>query len=84
MPFVLVTVVIVAGLIVATELMFRVGRARFRKSSREHHQEHDYIAMREQVATVQVATLGLLALILGFTMAMAEQRFNQRRVINVS
>ncbi|HEX5063888.1 MAG TPA: hypothetical protein VFV99_31125 [Kofleriaceae bacterium] len=83
MAFVLAAVVIVAGLVAATELMFRLGQARARRHADEKKAEV-HVAMREQVGTVQVATLGLLALMLGFTMSMAESRFNQRRVVNVA
>ena len=83
MAFVLVAVVIVASLIAATELMFRLGHARAVRHAEEQKAEI-HVAMREQVATIQVATLGLLALMLGFTMSMAESRFNQRRLVNVA
>jgi hypothetical protein len=63
-------VVTLLVLLTASELLFRYGRAA-RKSSDD--------AMRSQVATAQASTLGLLALLLGFTLSMAESRFNWRR-----
>lgn len=80
MPFVLMTLSFVVVLIGLTELLFRAGR---HKRARAHAQATEYDAMREQVTTVQVATLGLLALMLGFTIAIAESRFNQRRLIHI-
>lgn len=68
MPLWLTDLVVVIVLLVTTEVMFRVGR-------RARHEE----TLQSQVATVQAATLGMLALILGFTMSMAESRFNGRR-----
>jgi len=68
MPLWLSDLVVLIVLLVATEVMFRIGRRARREES-----------VRSQVATVQAATLGLLALILGFTMAMAESRFSGRR-----
>jgi hypothetical protein len=70
----LVALGITLAMVGATELMYRLGRAR-----RSHHDE----SSRSQLSTVQAATLGLLALILGFTMSMAENRFSARRVTKV-
>jgi len=57
-------------LIVATELGFRLGR---RQAS--SHSE----LVRGQVHNIQGALMGLLALLLGFTFAMAVSRFDNRR-----
>jgi hypothetical protein len=67
--------VIFVILLGATELMFRVGRR-----LRTRYDERT----REQTVTVQTATLGLLALMLAFTMSMAESRFDARRRIKVA
>jgi hypothetical protein len=67
-------VVILIGLLVTSELLYRVGLA-----SRGRGDEN----VRSQVTTAQASTLGLLALFLGFTMSMAESRFTARRQIVV-
>lgn len=70
LPLWLADVVIILMLLGAAELMFRVGL----KS-----QAADDDRVRTQVTTVQASSLGLLALILGFTMSMADVRFDARR-----
>src|SRR5262245_39544455 len=72
--FIPVIVLVVLALTVATEVSFRIGRR-----SRERYDEH----MRGNLVTLQAATLGLLALMLGFTMSMAEERFMLRRLIKM-
>src|SRR5512134_2220617 len=74
MSLVLRTLGLAVALLVVTELMYRIGRAR---SARYDEQR------RGQVSTVQAATLGMLALVLGFSMSMAEARFNKRREVLV-
>lgn len=70
-------VAIVAMFLVATtEAMFRVGRS--------VRPRYEVERTRVPLVTVQGATLALLALMLGFTMSMAEARFNARRQINVA
>jgi hypothetical protein len=61
---------VVFALIAAAELAYRAGR---RSPIRD-----DELA-RSQVTTVQASTLGLLALLLGFTLSMADSRFGGRR-----
>jgi hypothetical protein len=68
--FLAVTVTVV--FLAVAEAAFRVGRG---KPVWEDER------MRSQVTTVQASTLGLLALILGFTLSMAEERFAKRREI---
>lgn len=75
MVFVLSTIALTIAFVVTTELMFRVGRG---VSAR-----YDEM-LQQQVSTVQAATLGLLALVLGFTMSMAESRFAARRQVLVA
>jgi ABC-type multidrug transport system fused ATPase/permease subunit len=75
MSFVIATLGLLLTLIFVTDLMFRVGRW-----NRRRHYDKD---ISSQLSTVQGATLGLLALIIGFTMSMAEARFDARRQINV-
>lgn len=75
MVFVLTTIALTLAFVVTTELMFRVGRT---VSSRYDEK------LQHQVSTVQAATLGLLALVLGFTMSMAESRFAARRQVLVA
>ena len=72
MPIAIVAVVTMLALVVAAELMYRAG-----SKSRARDDER----VRAQVTTVQASTLGLLALILGFTMSMAESRFDARRSV---
>lgn len=71
----LTTLGLIVTFLVTTEVTFRIGRAASRRYTED--QQH-------QVSTVQAATLGLLALVLGFTMAMAESRFNWRRQVLVA
>jgi hypothetical protein len=72
MPLWISDLAIVLVFVGAAEVAFRVGRA---------GRDHD--VLRAQVATVQASTLGLLALLLGFTMAMADSRFDARRKVNL-
>jgi hypothetical protein len=61
-------------LLATSEMFYRRGRASQRKRDEN---------LRSQVSAAQASTLGLLALFLGFTMAMAESRFSTRRQIVV-
>jgi len=72
MPLWLADVVVMIALLVTTELMYRAGR-----STRMARDE----ATRSQISTLQASTLGMLALILGFTLSMADSRFGTRRQI---
>lgn len=74
MPLWFSDIAIVIALLVTSELMFRAGR-----SSRKREDENT----KSQLNTAQASALGLLALMLGFTLSMAESRFNARRMINV-
>jgi hypothetical protein len=65
----LVDVGIAIALVATSVTMFRVG---WRRAHRDD-------AVVSQVTAVQAATLGLLALMLGFTLAIAESRFAVRR-----
>lgn len=59
-----------AALLVAVEIGFRLGR---RRAARSNEQE------RSHISALQAALLGLLALLLGFTFAMAVARSDARR-----
>ncbi len=72
MGLVLTTILYALALIATTEVMYRYGRFRSK-----HYDDK----RGSQLSTVQAATLGLLALVLGFTMSMAEARFNARRQV---
>lgn len=61
-------------LLVAGELGFRYARAR--SAAVDDH-------WRTQATSIQAATLGLLALLLGFTFSIAVQRFDARRALVV-
>lgn len=63
---------ILASFILFAELGYRVG-------TRSTYRENEHA--RSQVTTVQASVLGLLALLLGFTMSMAESRFSARREV---
>ncbi len=65
-------VLLAVGLVVVTELGYRLGRQRADAADE---------ASRAQVTTVQASTLGLLALLLGFSLAMGDARFAQRRAL---
>lgn len=66
---VLIAVVLLAAILAANELGYRVGR--WRKA-------HTDIGVKAQTTAIQAAMLGLLALLLGFTFTMALQRFDNR------
>jgi hypothetical protein len=72
MPLWVADLVIIVVLVGAAEVLFRVGL-------KSHVAEDE--GVRAQVTTVQASSLGLLALILGFTMAMADARFDARRQV---
>lgn len=75
MSLVIATIMLAAALLLTAEVIYRFGVTK----------SEGYDDRRiGQVATVQAATLGLLALVLGFTMSMAEARFNMRRQILVA
>ncbi len=75
MGLVVTTFLLAAALVFASEVMYRFGRTRVGKYDDRR---------RAQVSAVQASTLGLLALVLGFTMSMAEARFNMRRQVLVA
>jgi len=66
----LLFLVSIGALILFTELGFHVGRRAGRKTSEK---------ALTQIGAIQAATLGLLALLLGFTFAMAMSRFDVRK-----
>ena len=69
----LVDVGIAIALVAASGVMFRIG---WRRAHRDD-------AVTSQVTAMQAATLGLLALMLGFTLSIAESRFAVRRAVVV-
>jgi hypothetical protein len=66
----LIAIALLAGMLLAGELGYRIG---FRGRHR-----HDAL-MRTQVISIQASTMGLLALLLGFTFSMALSRFEYRK-----
>jgi len=62
--------IIVSLLLLAVEIGFRLGRRRHSNST-EHSRSH--------INTLQAASLGLLALLLGFTFSMSVTRFDTRK-----
>lgn len=71
---ILIFAVLVLALIVTEALGWRIGH-QYREGADE--------AARAQVGSLQAAVLGLLALLLGFTFAMAAARFDERRELVV-
>lgn len=69
----LILVALIALFALAAEIGFRAGRRHVR---RVHDRE-------PQVGTIQGALLGLLALLLGFSFAMAQSRYDARRALVV-
>ena len=69
---VVILVVLVGASLLAAEAGFRLGR-------RHHRLRGD--AGRANVSTLQGALLGLLALLLGFSFAMAHSRFDTRKLL---
>ena len=67
----IVLVGLIAVFLLAAELGFRAGRRHVRRA-------HD---REPQVGTIQGALLGLLALLLGFSFAMAQSRYDARRAL---
>lgn len=67
---VLVFTIVTALMLVAAELGFHFGRRLYQTKD---------VARKENIGTAQGAILGLLALLLGFTFAMAVSRFDLRR-----
>lgn len=68
-PEVIIQCVFFALMLAATEVGFRLGR-KFQSSTP---------ANAKQISTVEAAILGVLALLLGFTMSMAVSRFDARK-----
>jgi hypothetical protein len=66
----LIAVALLAVMLLGAELGYRLGRR-----GRQTHNE----LTRTQIISIQSATLGLLALLLGFTFAMALSRFEYRK-----
>lgn len=75
MSLVIATLMLAAALLLTSDTLYRFG-----VTKSEGYDER----RTGQVSTVQAATLGLLALVLGFTLSMAEGRFNLRRQILVA
>src|SRR5262245_43853275 len=71
-----ILVVLLAGLVAASELGYRFGVRRSRSTM------HDFT--RTQVSNIQGTLLGLFALLMGFTFAMALSRFDDRRQMIVT
>ena len=69
MPIWLAELSVTIVLVATSELAFRFARRRSRKDA------------GKDLGTTQASTLGLLALVLGFTLAMAESRFSSRRQV---
>ena len=67
---VLITIALLAAMVLGAELGYRLGRR-----GRTTHDE----PTRTQIISIQAATLALLALLLGFTFAMALSRFEYRK-----
>lgn len=67
---VLITIALLAAMVLVAELGFRLGR----RGSKTHDEPE-----RTQITSIQSVTLGLLALLLGFTFAMALSRFEYRK-----
>jgi len=67
---VLIAIVLLGAMVLGAELGYRFGR-RGRQTQNE--------PTRTQIISIQAATLGLLALLLGFTFAMALSRFEYRK-----
>ena len=70
----LVALSLFGGLVAALEVCFHLG-----KKARQHHTD-----LPEQISTIQGAMLGMLALLLGFSFALAAGRFNDRAQLIVS
>lgn len=68
----LLLVALAAGFLLVLELGFRLGRARNRPGDD---------GAREHIGSLQGSVLGLLALLLGFTFAMAVSRFDMRKAL---
>jgi hypothetical protein len=67
-----------------TEIGFRLGKGRARRLDRGSAASPSTGgSLREQATAVQAATLGLLALLLGFALAMADARFAARRELTI-
>lgn len=66
---------IFVAVIATAHVAYRIGRRHQRAGAEE--------PIRSQVLTLQGATLGLLGLLLAFTLSMAEERFAQRRAMIV-
>jgi hypothetical protein len=65
----------IGGFFLATEAGFLIGR-RSQSTTNDHS--------RSQIYTIQGAVLGLLALLLGFTFAMAMSRYDTRKQLVLS
>jgi len=63
---------LLAGYLLVLELSFRLGRARAARGD---------AGAREHIGSLQGSMLGLLALLLGFTFAMAVSRFDTRKAL---
>lgn len=76
-PVALIAIALLACMVIAAGSGYKLGR-RGRQAQNE--------LTRIQIGSIQAATLGLLALLLGFTFAMALSRFEYRKqmVVNES
>jgi hypothetical protein len=71
---VLLAITLLAAMLLGAELGYRLAR--------RGHQTHNDLT-RTQIISIQAATLGLLALLLGFTFSMAVSRFEYRKQLVV-
>ena len=71
---IVVSLVLLAIILLANELGFRLGR-RFQKNSDQE--------VKSQTNSIQAGILGLLALLLGFTFNMSLQRFDNRSMAQI-
>ena len=66
---ILIVAILFSLILLANEAGYRIGK---------HYQNKTDVDIKTQTNTIQAGTLGLLALILGFTFNMALERFNSR------
>lgn len=71
-PVALIAIALLACMVIAAGSGYKLGR-RGRQAQNE--------LTRIQIGSIQAATLGLLALLLGFTFAMALSRFEYRKIV---
>ncbi len=71
---VLIVVILFLAIMLANEIGFRVGR---------YYQKNTHPEIKNQTIAIQAGTLGLLALLLGFTFNMSLERYEQRTMNQV-